>query len=169
MIREMKKSNRASVALIYSQSIKNGDVTFTRSCPAYDEWDAAHIAECRFVYELDGRAVGYAVIAPTTKNPAYKGVAELSIFVDEAFRRRDSKVAAYSSVRGNRKVRLPDAVRGNIHDKYSRRRAAQKLRLPRYRLSREHCRRSLREMAIDHGYGAQKQHTLTHFLHFPRI
>lgn len=83
MIRMMNENDWDSMARIYNQSLQKGDVTFTAECPTYAEWDIAHIKECRFVYELDGQVVGYTMIAPTSKREPYKGVVELSIFVDE--------------------------------------------------------------------------------------
>ncbi len=88
MIREMKLSDWDSMVEIYNQSVKKGDVTFATECPAFEDWDASHIKECRFVYEIDGKVVGYTVIAPTSKRQAYWGVVELSIFVDENYLRK---------------------------------------------------------------------------------
>lgn len=83
MIRTMRTSDWEYMMQIYRQSLEKGDVTFATECPAYEEWDKAHIRECRFVYELDGRVVGYTMIAPTSSREAYHGVVEVSIFVDK--------------------------------------------------------------------------------------
>lgn len=88
MIREMSKKDWDSMVHIYNQSLQKGTVTFTTECPTYDEWDASHIKECRFVYELDRQVVGYTMIAPTSKREPYRGVVELSIFVDENYHRK---------------------------------------------------------------------------------
>lgn len=85
MIRAMKREDWDEMKEIYKQSLVKGDVTFTTDCPTYKEWDLAHIHECRFVYELDGKVVGYTMIAPTSKREPYKGVVELSIFVDNQY------------------------------------------------------------------------------------
>ncbi len=84
MIREMRKSDWECIANIYKQSLESGNITFTSKMPTYEEWDEDHIKECRFVFEEDGRVVGYTMIAPTSKRDAYKGVVELSIFVDKS-------------------------------------------------------------------------------------
>jgi len=83
MIRLMNENDWDSMVRIYNQCLQKGDVTFTTECPTYEEWDDAHIKECRFVYELNGQVAGYTMIAPTSKREPYKGVVELSIFVDE--------------------------------------------------------------------------------------
>ena len=83
MLREMRETDWEDMMRIYMQSIEKGDVTFAVERPSYEQWDLSHIKECRFVYESDGKVVGYTVIAPTSKREAYKGVVEVSIFVDE--------------------------------------------------------------------------------------
>lgn len=85
MIREMKQTDWDAMMEIYKQSLRKGTVTFQTECPTYEEWDMAHCKECRYVYELDGKVVGYTMIAPTSKREAYRGVVELSIFVDEKY------------------------------------------------------------------------------------
>lgn len=88
MIREMRKDDWNEMMDIYKQSLIKGDVTFTTECPSYEEWDDAHRKECRFVYEKDGHVIGYTMIAPTSKREPYKGVVELSIFVDNHYLRK---------------------------------------------------------------------------------
>mgnify|MGYP003308097152 CR=1 FL=1 len=83
MIREMKPSDWEEMSKIYTQSLEKGNVTFTTDCPSYEQWDSAHAKECRFVYEENGHILGYTMIAPTSSRVQYKGVAELSIFVDK--------------------------------------------------------------------------------------
>lgn len=83
MIREMKASDFDAMMKIYAQSLEKGNATFQTECPGYEEWDSCHIRECRFVYEEDGDVLGYAVIAPTSSRYAYRGVAEVSIYVEE--------------------------------------------------------------------------------------
>lgn len=87
MIREMKKSDWDSMKRIYCQSIEVGNVTFTTDSPSYEEWDDTHIKECRYVCEINGEVVGYTIIAPTSRRESYKGVVELSIFVDKDHKR----------------------------------------------------------------------------------
>lgn len=88
MIREMKEEDWEDMMKIYSQSLAKGDVTFRTDAPSYEEWDAGHIKECRFVCEKDGKVVGYTMIAPTSSRDSYRGVVEMSIFVDDAYLRQ---------------------------------------------------------------------------------
>lgn len=85
MIREMRDSDWDGIIDIYKQSLERGDVTFRTECPTYEEWDRGHIKECRFVYEFDGRIIGYTMIAPTSSRDSYRGVVEVSIFVDKNY------------------------------------------------------------------------------------
>jgi L-amino acid N-acyltransferase YncA len=98
MIRQMHKSDWEDMTQIYRQSLQKGDVTFATECPSYAEWDAAHLRECRFVCELDGRVVGYTMIAPTSQRAPYRGVAESSIFVDEHCLRKGIGTALLSKL-----------------------------------------------------------------------
>lgn len=81
-VRAMEKDDWAEVVEIYYQGIQTNNATFNTSCPSYEEWDAAHIKECRFVAELDFEVTGWAAIAPVSSRECYKGVAEVSIYID---------------------------------------------------------------------------------------
>lgn len=84
-LRDMRREDFDEMMQIYRQSLEKGNVTFTTDVPSYEAWDAAHIAECRYVYEIDGKVAGYTMIAPTSKREPYRGVVELSIFVDNKY------------------------------------------------------------------------------------
>ncbi len=88
MIREMKESDRERIIEIYSRGIESGRATFNTDIPSYDEWDKAHIKECRYVYEENGTAVGFIVLSRVSQREAYKGVAEVSLYIDENYHRK---------------------------------------------------------------------------------
>lgn len=88
MVREMKDSDWTRVAEIYTQGLLAGNATFNTECPTFAEWDRIHHKNCRFVYETDGYVVGWTALAPTSYRPVYQGVAELSLYIDEAYRGR---------------------------------------------------------------------------------
>ena len=88
MMREMKREDWPAMMQIYRQSLEKGNVTFTTEEPTYEAWDAGHCKDCRFVYELNGKVVGYTMIAPTSSREPYHGVVELSIFVDKSHLRK---------------------------------------------------------------------------------
>lgn len=81
-VRPMTKDDWGEVIEIYYQGIQTNNATFSTACPSYEEWDATHIKDCRFVAESDNGVVGWAAIFPVSARECYKGVAELSIYVD---------------------------------------------------------------------------------------
>ena len=85
MIREMTDSDRSRVREIYAQGIEKGTSTFSTECPDWEEWNAHHLPYCRFVYETDGNVVGWIAVSPTSYREPYRGVVELSVYVDDAY------------------------------------------------------------------------------------
>lgn len=88
LIREMKESDWKRVGEIYSEALEEGISTFNRECPSYEDWNASHLKDCRFVIEADGDVQGWCVLSPTSSRDSYKGVAEVSIYIDKKFRDR---------------------------------------------------------------------------------
>ncbi|HTS72452.1 MAG TPA: GNAT family N-acetyltransferase, partial [Gaiellaceae bacterium] len=68
------------------EGIATGNATFETEVPSWSAWDAAHLAEHRFVAERDGRVVGWIALSPASRRPCYAGVAEISVYVAEAAR-----------------------------------------------------------------------------------
>ena len=85
-VRPMTASDAARVLVVYAEGIEDGQATFETVCPAWADWDAAHLAECRFVALLDGRVAGWAALSPVSKRACYRGVAEVSVYVSRAAR-----------------------------------------------------------------------------------
>ena len=85
MIREMQKADWNRVSEIYQQALLEGKSTFNTVCPDYDEWDNNHIKDCRYVAEIDDMVVGWIAISPTSSREAYKGVVEVSIYIDNKY------------------------------------------------------------------------------------
>jgi L-amino acid N-acyltransferase YncA len=56
--------------------------------PSWDEWDAAHLAEHRFVAVDGDRTVGWVALTPYSDRACYAGVADVSIYVDPEVRGR---------------------------------------------------------------------------------
>ena len=85
LIRNFEKCDWNCVAEIYKQGIESGIATFTAECPSYDEWDKMHLTECRFVYEESGKIIGWIALSPVSSRDVYKGVAEISVYVDNDY------------------------------------------------------------------------------------
>ncbi|MGN0413531.1 MAG: GNAT family N-acetyltransferase [Lachnospiraceae bacterium] len=88
MIREMVSEDWESVAEIYTQGLESGISTFNTECPTYEEWDKAHCKECRYVFEEDGKVVGWIAISPTSGRCVYKGCVEMSVYLDGEYQGR---------------------------------------------------------------------------------
>ena len=84
--RSMNEEDWPSVSEIYRQGIETGKATFQSDVPAYDEWDAAHIRECRYVAVIDGEVVGWTALSKVSSRCVYGGVAEVSIYIAENYR-----------------------------------------------------------------------------------
>jgi phosphinothricin acetyltransferase len=82
-VRDLRSENWAEVARIYAEGIATGNATFETEVPAWAAWDAAHLAEHRFLAERDGRVVGWIALSPASRRPCYAGVAEISVYVAE--------------------------------------------------------------------------------------
>ena len=81
-VRPMETDDWGEVVEIFYQGIQSNNATFNNSCPSYDEWDKAHVKQCRFVAEADCEVVGWVALSPYSSRECYKGVASLSIYID---------------------------------------------------------------------------------------
>ena len=88
MIRAMRVSDWERVAEIYTQGLEAGRSTFNTKCPTYEEWDKGHLKDCRFVYEEDGKVVGWVAISPSSSRCCYRGCVENSIYIDNDYKGR---------------------------------------------------------------------------------
>lgn len=70
-----------AVSAIYAEGIESRNATFETDVPAWDEWDAVHLAEPRLVARRDGEVVGWAALTPVSGRCVYRGVAENSVYV----------------------------------------------------------------------------------------
>ena len=76
-----------AVARIYGEGIATGEATFETAVPTWEEWDASH-GPVRLVLEDGGAVLAWAALAPVSRRAAYAGVAEVSVYVASAARRR---------------------------------------------------------------------------------
>ncbi|CAN5258857.1 GNAT family N-acetyltransferase [soil metagenome] len=81
LFRPMQADDWASVAEIYKQGIETNNATFQQEVPSWDEWNNAHLKNCRIVAVLDNIVVGWAALTPVSERCVYAGVAEVSVYV----------------------------------------------------------------------------------------
>jgi phosphinothricin acetyltransferase len=85
---ELKPEDWPAVRAIYEAGIATGQATFETATPAWESWDAAHRADCRLVARRDGQVIGWAALSPVSGRCVYGGVAEVSVYVDPAWKGR---------------------------------------------------------------------------------
>lgn len=86
VIRRMKESDWDRVSEIYTQGLETNISTFQTECPTYEEWDNGHLEDCRLVAVIDDVVVGWVALSPTSKREVYKGVVEVSLYVDNSYK-----------------------------------------------------------------------------------
>ena len=84
--REMKATDWMSVAEIYKEGIETGIATFQQIVPTWEEWNAAHVLDCRIVAEIDNEISGWAALSSVSARAVYSGVAEVSVYVGNKYR-----------------------------------------------------------------------------------
>ena len=85
-IHRMQPSHWEQVRRIYLEGIATGDATFEADAPAWEQWDAGHLAEGRLVACTEESIVGWAALSPVSSRCVYAGVAEVSIYVSQGSR-----------------------------------------------------------------------------------
>ncbi len=86
VIEPMSPTDWPAVRRIYAAGIATGNATFETQAPEWETWDRNHLPVCRLVARRDGLVVGWAALSPVSSRACYAGVAEHSIYVDEAHR-----------------------------------------------------------------------------------
>jgi L-amino acid N-acyltransferase YncA len=87
-VRALVPTDWSDVAAIFAEGIATGDATLETTVPAWEDWDARHLAEHRFVAEVDGAVAGWVAVVPYSSRPVYRGVCEESVYVAERARGR---------------------------------------------------------------------------------
>lgn len=83
----MRQEDWPAVQAIHDQGIATGDATFDGESPAWEDWDAGHLRDCRIVArDRSGEVVAWAALSAVQRKSAYRGVAEGSLYVREDVR-----------------------------------------------------------------------------------
>ena len=80
-IRDLRPGDWPEVAVIYEAGIASRNATFETAVPAWEEWDARHLAQPRLVGVEADAVVGWAALSPVSARACYAGVAEVSVYV----------------------------------------------------------------------------------------
>jgi phosphinothricin acetyltransferase len=77
----MRPDDWAAVRRIYREGMDTRNATFETELPDWERFDRDHLAAARLVAEEDGRVVGWAALAPVSRRAAYRGLADVSVYV----------------------------------------------------------------------------------------
>jgi len=84
-IRNMLKEDWSDVYLIYRQGMESDLATFTVEELNYEEFDHQRLKQGRFVILDQQKIVGWTSLKKASEIPEYYGVAEVSIYLDQAY------------------------------------------------------------------------------------
>lgn len=84
IIEAMRPEDWEAVRAIYEAGIATKNATFETTVPVWEQWDAAHLKDCRLVARVNGVVVGWAALSPVSSRCVYAGVAEVSVYVVES-------------------------------------------------------------------------------------
>lgn len=76
------------VSKIYAEGIATGLATFETEVPSWADWTIKYIETCRLVAEINNQVVGFAILSSVSDRKVYKGVAEVSVYISEAYRHK---------------------------------------------------------------------------------
>ncbi len=82
----MTAADWEEVRAVYLEGIATGDATFETEAPAWEKWDASHMAHCRLVARSGAMVAGWAALSPVSARRVYAGVAETSVYIAAGFR-----------------------------------------------------------------------------------
>ena len=86
IIEVMNDESWEAVQQIYNAGIATRNATFQTEAPEYEAWDQAHRKDCRLIARIDNQVAGWAALSNVSNRCVYAGVAEVSIYIDTAFR-----------------------------------------------------------------------------------
>lgn len=80
-IEKMKDEDWPVVKEIYQEGIDTGNATFEAEASGWKQWNESHLRECRLVAKSEGKIVGWVALSPISERCAYRGVAEVSLYI----------------------------------------------------------------------------------------
>lgn len=87
LIDQMQPEDWPFVRQIYLDGIATGMATFEIEAPSWEAWDASHLICGRLVARHDRDVMGWTALSPVSARKVYAGVAEVTIYVGENYRR----------------------------------------------------------------------------------
>lgn len=84
-LRTLTREDWPQVKAIYQQGLDTGIASFETLAPAWAKWDKAHLKIGRIVAEDLDEIMGWVALSPVSSREVYRGVAELSIYIDPMY------------------------------------------------------------------------------------
>jgi L-amino acid N-acyltransferase YncA len=72
LVRPLHPDDYPAVSATFAEGIATGLATFETTVPTWEDWDATHLDEHRFVAELDGDVVGWVAVVPYSRRTVYR-------------------------------------------------------------------------------------------------
>jgi len=85
VVRPLLIKDWTSVSKIYADGIATGIATFETEVPDWKTWNNKFVDSCRIVAIQDKSVVGFAVLSLVSKRYVYRGVAEVTLYVDKDY------------------------------------------------------------------------------------
>ncbi len=85
-ITAMQPSDWEAVRRIYEEGIRTGNATMETTPPGWEKWHAEHLEAGRLVARRGDAVLGWAALVPVSGRCVFAGVAELSVYVGQAYR-----------------------------------------------------------------------------------
>ena len=82
----MNANDWEQVRSIYLEGVRSGNSTFETEAPSWDRWNESHLPFARLVMRDADKILGWAALSPVSKRSAYRGVAEVTVYVTESAR-----------------------------------------------------------------------------------
>lgn len=86
LIRPFIREDWTSVSRIYTEGMATGVATFETKVPNFEFWDKKFLNECRLIAEEKDQVIGFAVLSQVSKRKVYKGVAQVTVYIDSSYR-----------------------------------------------------------------------------------
>ena len=86
VIDHMTADDWEQVRSIYLEGVRSGNSTFETEAPSWEFWNETHLPFARLVMRDGSKVLGWAALSPVSKRSAYRGVAELTVYVTEGAR-----------------------------------------------------------------------------------
>lgn len=85
-LRAFEARDWASVSKIYAEGLATQIATFETEVPSYEVWNDKYINAGRIVAMDTDTVIGFTVLSKVSLREVYKGVAEVSVYVSQAYR-----------------------------------------------------------------------------------